>query len=77
MARIPDSEIERLKSEVSVERLIESCGIPLKKTGKDLTGCCPFHEERLVVRGHCIHPELRVWPHKIPPVLFNRVDNTP
>jgi DNA primase len=45
MARIPDSEIERLKNEVSVQRLIESSGIALKKTGKDYTGCCPFHED--------------------------------
>ncbi len=45
MARIPDTEIERLKNEVSVERLIESSGIPLQKTGKDLTGQCPFHED--------------------------------
>lgn len=45
MARIPDTEIERLKVEVSVERLIESSGIPLKKTGKDLTGQCPFHAD--------------------------------
>ncbi len=45
MARIPDTEIERLKSEVSVERLIESSGIELKKAGKDLTGKCPFHED--------------------------------
>jgi DNA primase catalytic core len=45
MARIPDSEIERLKSEVSVQRLIESSGIELKKAGKDLTCKCPFHED--------------------------------
>jgi DNA primase catalytic core len=45
MARIPDSEIERLKSEVSVQRLVESSGIELKKSGKDLTGKCPFHED--------------------------------
>jgi len=45
MARIPDSEIERLKNEVSVERLIESSGITLKKAGRDLTGCCPFHAD--------------------------------
>ena len=45
MARIPDSEIERLKNEVSVQRLVEASGIELKKTGKDLTGCCPFHED--------------------------------
>ena len=44
MPRIPDTEIERLKSEVSVERLVENSGIELKKGGKDLLGCCPFHE---------------------------------
>ncbi|MGO9443389.1 MAG: CHC2 zinc finger domain-containing protein [Thiobacillaceae bacterium] len=45
MARIPEAEIERLKREVSVERLVESSGIALKKTGRDLVGCCPFHED--------------------------------
>jgi DNA primase (bacterial type) len=45
MARIPDSEIERLKNEVSVERLVEDSGIALKKAGKDLLGCCPFHAD--------------------------------
>jgi hypothetical protein len=38
MARIPEAEIERLKSEVSVERLVEAAGIELKKAGKDLIG---------------------------------------
>lgn len=45
MARIPDTEIERLKSEVSVERLVEAAGIELKRGGKDLLGRCPFHED--------------------------------
>src|ERR1035437_5314196 len=45
MARIPESEIERLKSEVSVQRLLEASGITLKKSGKDLTGKCLFHED--------------------------------
>ncbi|BDU74902.1 DNA primase [Mesoterricola silvestris] len=45
MARIPDEELERLKVEVSVERLVEASGIVLTKTGKDRTGKCPFHEE--------------------------------
>ncbi len=43
MARIPETEIERLKNEVSVERLIEAAGIALKKVGRDLLGHCPFH----------------------------------
>ena len=46
MARIPEAEIERLKSEVAVERLVEGAGIELKKAGKDLLGRCPFHDDR-------------------------------
>ncbi len=45
MPRIPESEIERLKSEVSVERLVAASGIELKKSGKDWLGRCPFHED--------------------------------
>ena len=45
MARIPESEIERIKHEVSVQRLIEAAGIELKKVGRDLTGLCPFHAD--------------------------------
>ncbi len=45
MARIPDTEIERLKNEVSVERLVEASGIELKRGGKDMLGRCPFHED--------------------------------
>jgi DNA primase len=46
VARIPDAELERLKSEISVERLIEAAGVALKPAGKDLLGRCPFHEDR-------------------------------
>ena len=45
MARIPETEIERLKNDVAVERLVESAGIALKKSGKDLIGTCPFHDD--------------------------------
>lgn len=45
MARIPNDELERLKDEVSVERLVESSGIELKRSGKDKVGKCPFHED--------------------------------
>src|ERR1700678_4211785 len=46
MARIPDAELERLKTQISVERLIEASGIELKPAGKDLLGRCPYHEDR-------------------------------
>ena len=45
MARIPEAEIERLKEDVPVQRLVEASGIELKKGGKDLLGRCPFHED--------------------------------
>ena len=45
MARIPDAELERLKAEVSVERLVEAAGIELSKSGKDRLGRCPFHAD--------------------------------
>jgi DNA primase catalytic core len=46
MARIPDAELERLKAEVSVERLVEAAGIALTKSGANRLGVCPFHEDR-------------------------------
>jgi hypothetical protein len=36
MARIPGEQIERLKREVSLERLAEARGIKLKRHGADL-----------------------------------------
>ena len=44
MARIPDSDIERLRSSVDLVRLIEADGHSLKRIGKDLACACPFHE---------------------------------
>lgn len=45
MPRIPDSEVDRIKAEVSVQRLVELSGVALKKSGKDWVGRCPFHED--------------------------------
>ena len=48
MARISDSEIERLKAEVSLVRLVESAGVKLARKGKDeLSGRCPFHDDEV------------------------------
>ncbi len=46
MSRIPDVELERLKREVSVVRLVEDAGVVLKKHGKDYLGLCPFHADK-------------------------------
>jgi DNA primase len=45
MARIPDEVIDRLKQEVSLQRLVEARGIELKRHGADLLGLCPFHDD--------------------------------
>ncbi|HEX5418752.1 MAG TPA: CHC2 zinc finger domain-containing protein, partial [Gammaproteobacteria bacterium] len=45
MARIPDQELERLKREVSLARLIEGQGHKLVTQGKDLACRCPWHED--------------------------------
>ncbi len=44
MARLPDELIERIKSDVSLLRLVESQGYQPKKQGKDYAISCPFHE---------------------------------
>lgn len=56
MARIPDADIERLKREVSLERLAEAAGITLKRHGQDLIGLCPFHDDH--------EPSLVITPSK-------------
>jgi hypothetical protein len=45
MARIPDAELERLKREVALERLVERRGVELRRHGADLLGRCPFHDD--------------------------------
>ena len=44
MARIADAELERIKREVSLVRLIEGQGHRLVSQGKDLACRCPWHE---------------------------------
>ena len=56
MARIPNTEIERLKQEISLQRLVESHGIQLKQHGQDYIGLCPFHDDK--------EPSLVITPKK-------------
>lgn len=46
MARLADEVINRIKTEVSLLRLVESQGHTVTKQGKDYVVCCPFHEEK-------------------------------
>lgn len=59
MARIPEAEIERLKAEISLERLAEARGVTLKRHGADLMGLCPFHDDRNP--SLVISPEKNLW----------------
>ncbi|MBK6520161.1 MAG: hypothetical protein IPG04_40045 [Polyangiaceae bacterium] len=42
----PGREIHRLKRDVSLERVGANAGIALMKTGANLVGLCPFHDDR-------------------------------
>ena len=56
MARIPETTLNRLKSDIAVERLAEAANITLKKHGHDLIGLCPFHDDN--------EPSLVITPDK-------------
>jgi DNA primase len=59
MARIAEDEIERLKREVSLERLAEARGVKLRRHGADLIGLCPFHEDHSP--SLVISPKKNLW----------------
>lgn len=59
MARFSDDIIQRLKSEVSLIRLVENSGIALKPHGKDKIGCCPFHDDK--TPSLVVSPESNLW----------------
>jgi DNA primase catalytic core len=54
MPHVPPELKERLKREVSVQRLAEARGVKLKRSGKELIGLCPFHKDS--------KPSLRIDP---------------
>jgi DNA primase len=56
MARIPDSELERIKREVPLLELVRGAGIALKRHGADWIGLCPFHRDT--------NPSLVITPAK-------------
>jgi DNA primase catalytic core len=56
MARVSEEEIQRLKSEISLERLVEAKGVKLRRHGKDLVGLCPLHDDH--------EPSLVITPDK-------------
>jgi DNA primase len=59
MARFSDEMINRIKSEVSLIRLVESSGVDLKPHGKDRIGRCPFHDDK--TPSLVVSPEPNLW----------------
>jgi DNA primase len=59
VARVPEDEIARIKSGVSVARLAEAAGVALRPQGQDLIGCCPFHDD--TVPSLVISPAANLW----------------
>jgi hypothetical protein len=59
MARISDDQLERLKQEISVQRLAERRGIVLKRHGADLIGLRPFNDDHYSSRCFSTRPETK------------------
>ncbi|MCU7850446.1 MAG: toprim domain-containing protein [Candidatus Thiodiazotropha sp. (ex Lucinoma kastoroae)] len=59
MARIPNDQLEQLKKDISVQRLAESQGIQLKRSGAELLGLCPFHDDK--EPSLAINPKKNIW----------------
>jgi len=59
MARIAESEIQRLKREFSLERLCSHYGIKLRKQGNDLVAHCPLHQDR--TPSFVVSPTKNLW----------------
>ena len=59
MPRIGDTELERLKRDVPLERLCERYGIELEPKGKDRIGRCPFHDDK--TPSFVVSPAKNLW----------------
>lgn len=59
MARIPAAELERLKEDIALVRLVESTGVELKAHGADRIGRCPFHEDK--TPSLVVSPKKNLW----------------
>ena len=51
--------INRIKSDVSLIRLVESSGVALKPHGKDFIGRSPFHDDK--TPSLVVSPETNLW----------------
>jgi DNA primase len=59
MARVSEEELNRLKCEISLERLVTARGVVLRKRGDELHGLCPFHEDHSP--SLVVNPSKNLW----------------
>ena len=60
MPRVSNEELERLKKDIPILKLVEAQGIKLQPHGRNFIGLCPFHDDK--------EPSLVITPEKN---LFN------
>jgi len=46
MPKIPDEVVKRVIDRAKIEDVVEDCGVDLRKAGVNLTGLCPFHDDK-------------------------------
>lgn len=60
MTRFPDDQIDRIKLEVDLVRLVQDSGVELKRVGHELLGRCLFHSPD-TTPSLSVNPEKGVW----------------
>jgi DNA primase len=56
---IEQSEIDRIKRETDLVKLVETSGVKLKRKGKQMAGLCPFHDDR--EPSLIVDPKKQLW----------------
>ena len=46
MPKIPEEVVKRVIDLAKIEEVVDDCGVTLRKAGVNLTGICPFHDDR-------------------------------
>ena len=58
MPRIPDELIERIKDASDIVEIVSEY-VQLKKSGRNYTGLCPFHNEK--TPSFSVNPDLQIY----------------
>lgn len=56
---IPIDQINYIKQEADLKKVVESLGVELKRAGANWVGCCPFHNEK--TGSFTVHPRNNHW----------------